>query len=228
MIALNLIFGLLPSLLWLSFYLREDVKPEPKKLILLIFFLGFLSTLPAIFFQFLFLKFLPSTAISPLFFNFIKYFFIVALIEEFFKFFVVATFIFGHPEFEEAVDGMIYMIVSALGFAAAENVLLSLDLVSFTEILGVSILRFLSGTFLHALSSGILGYFLAVYYFKERKWNLLLVGLLLATFLHGLYNFSIIMIERGWQIFFPFLILLSSAIFVSFLFQRLKGIKLKR
>jgi len=224
MIVLNLIFGFLPSLVWLSFYLREDVKPEPKKLILLVFFLGFISTLPAFFFQFLFLKFLLSTSISSYFFDFLKYFFIVAFIEEFFKFFVVATFIFGHPEFEEKVDAMIYMIVSGLGFAAAENILVSLNLVSFKEILGVSILRFLSATFLHALSSAIFGYFVALYYFRGKKWLRLSLGFLLATFLHGLYNFSIIKIEKEWQIVFPFFLLILSAIIVSFLFQRLKKI----
>jgi RsiW-degrading membrane proteinase PrsW (M82 family) len=219
---INFIFGFLPSLLWLSFYLKEDVKPEPKRLILTVFALGFIVTLPALFFEFLTLHFLSLFSFSKTIFNILKFFLAIALIEEFFKFFVVAIFIFDHPEFEEPVDGMIYMIVSGLGFAAAENLLISLRIVSFPEILEVSILRFLGATFLHALSCGIFGYFLANYYFKTKGKIDIFLGLIFSTLLHGIYNFSIISIETIWQIIFPILILIFASVLVSFLFKRLK------
>ena len=219
---INFIFGFLPSILWLSFYLREDVKPEPKKLILIVFTLGFISTLPALFFEYLALHFISIFNLSENIFNFLKFFFAVALIEEFFKFFVVAIFIFDNPEFEETVDGMIYMITSGLGFAAAENLLISLKIVSLPEVLEVSILRFLGATFVHALSCGIFGYFLARYYFKTKRKIQLLFGLISATILHGIYNFSIISIKMTWQIIFPVFILLFSFVLVSFLFKRLR------
>ena len=36
-IILYVIFGVLPSLAWLSYYLRKDVHPEPKRMVLAIF-----------------------------------------------------------------------------------------------------------------------------------------------------------------------------------------------
>jgi len=130
MIYLNLIFGILPSLFWLIFYLREDVNPEPKKLIIGAFILGSLSTLPSLFFEILLIHALSFFQLSQNLFNFLKFFLGVALVEEFFKFFVVFIFLFDHPEFNEPVDGMIYMITSALGFAAAENLLIALSITS--------------------------------------------------------------------------------------------------
>jgi len=219
---INIIFGFLPSLLWLFFYLREDVKPEPKKLILMVFALGFISTLPTLFFEFLTINFLSHFSFQEIFQNFLKFFFCVALIEEFFKFFVVAISIFGNPEFDEKIDGMIYMITSGLGFAAAENILISLRIVSFPEILEISILRFLGATFVHALSCATFGYFLSLYYFKTKRKIEILFGLIFSTILHGIYNFSIILIRKPWQTIFPIIILLFSFFFVSFLFKRLK------
>jgi len=49
--SIYIVFGILPSLIWLSFYLRRDVNPEPKLMILKIFFYGMLASLPAILFE---------------------------------------------------------------------------------------------------------------------------------------------------------------------------------
>ncbi len=220
---INIFLGFLPSILWLNFYLKEDVRPEPKYLVLKIFFLGILVAFLAIFFEFYFLKILLSFDISPFLFQILKFFFIIALVEEFLKFLVVFLFIFNHPEFEEPVDGMIYMIISALGFAATENTLISLSSLNFLQALQLSLLRFLGATFLHALCSGIFGFFVSLYYFRTRKKINLLFGLSLSTFLHGFYNFSIISIkDSSLQISFIFFFLFALFVFASFLFKRLK------
>ncbi|MDO8601327.1 MAG: PrsW family glutamic-type intramembrane protease, partial [bacterium] len=135
----------------------------------------------------------------------------------------------GHPEFDEPVDIMLYMIISALGFAALENLLILLPLAhpfQFMETFIVSGFRFAGATFLHALTSGLLGYFLAISCFKPKnRAKLLTKGLLIATALHGLYNFSIIEIDNGFRFLVPVIILMGLLIFVSLGFKRVKNLK---
>jgi len=91
----------------------------------------------------------------------------VALVEEYLKFLVVKKTILKSPEFDEPIDAPIYMIVSGLGFATLENILLfwkNTDAAYFPYL--ISFIRFISATFLHALTSGILGYFLAKSFFQ--------------------------------------------------------------
>ena len=213
-------FAFLPSLIWLSYYLRKDVRPEPKIKVLKIFIFGFFVAFLAAFFEVLILEFFGLFQLP--FSEFLKLFLAVALVEEFFKFLVIFFFVFGDPEFDEKIDSMVYMIICALGFAAAENLLIFLRIFSPFEAFGISILRFFGATFLHALCSAILGYFLAIYYFINRKKMEILKGIFLATFFHGLYNFSIVSIKESWHFIFPAFLILSLAALVSILFQRLQ------
>jgi len=150
----------------------------------------------------------------------------VALVEEFLKFLVVKEKVLRNPEFDEPIDAMIYMIISALGFAAGENILILVPLkyTLFSEIFGVSLLRFLGATFLHALCAAIIGFFIGLSFFEEkRRGKLIFFGLTLAILLHGFYNFSIMKGEGSLKLLVPLLLLLIAAIFVSFGFKKLKS-----
>lgn len=227
---LYLIFGLAPSIIWLSFYLRKDAHPEPKRTVLKIFFLGMgVAVLAAL------IENLVSIGFSKLngskILVQIGYIFLgVALVEEFLKYLVVENKYFGalgESEFDEPLDVMLYMIISALGFAALENVLLFFyGNLQFFETLLVSVLRFIGATFLHALCSGSLGFFMALSFFERKKRRpLLFTGFTIATLLHGFYNFSIMKITGGLRFLLPVLILGSLAVFVSFGLKKLKKIK---
>ncbi len=48
---LYIFLGILPSIIWLLYYLKKDTHPEPRLMILKIFFWGMLSALPAIFIE---------------------------------------------------------------------------------------------------------------------------------------------------------------------------------
>jgi len=238
--SLYIFFGVLPSLLWLQFYLRRDVKPEPKLMILKIFFYGMLLTIPAIFLEKAFFE-IKIFNLSPFTVSILNIFLGVALIEECLKFSLIKLKILNNPEFDEPVDAMIYMIIAALGFAAAENLLVLFSVgsqnstggefllplltpVFFGKIFEISILRFLGATFLHTLSSAIIGFFIGLSFFeKEKRKKLILAGMILATLLHGFYNFSIIEMEKGLNtLIIPFFLLVAAAIFVSFGFKKLK------
>lgn len=225
---LLLILALSPSIIWLLFFLRKDSHPESNQMILKIFFYGILAApLAALVEIGLFEKFselaaflsVPSVAlISALW---------VALIEESFKYLAVKEKVLNNPEFDEPTDAMLYMIIAALGFAAFENVLILLPLGSAFLIKGaaLSALRFVGATFLHALCSGLVGYFLALSFFETKKrWKLMITGLGIAVLLHAFYNFSIMTIEGNARFILPSAILIVLALAVSLGFKKLKKI----
>ena len=221
--TLYIVFGILPSLIWLNFYLRRDVGPEPKLMILKIFCYGMLATIPAIFLETaIFGEFSKLNFSSSVIFI-LNIFLGVALVEESLKFLAVKFGVLKNPEFDEPIDAMIYMITAALGFAAVENVLILLNLKPLSEIFGVSLFRFLGATFLHTLSSGICGFFIGLSFFNTKgRGKLVSLGLVLAILLHGFYNFYIMKGEGSLKVLIPFLLLTIAAIFVSFGFKRLK------
>jgi len=220
-------FAILPSLLWLNFYLKEDQRPEPKSMVLKVFLFGMIFAILALFLEMLLIEGIEKIRLSQKFIQIIKVFFMVALIEEFLKFLVVREVVFGSKELDEPIDCMIYMIISGLGFAATENLLLLFPLKGevFGKLFQVSLLRFVSATFLHALSSGIVGFFIGISFRKKERLKLISLGLFFATLLHGLYNFSIIEFEEKVGLFFSAILILISAYFVSILFKKIKRIK---
>ncbi len=146
---------------------------------------------------------------------------------------VVKKEVLKNSELDEPLDVILYMIIAALGFAALENILkfLSPEMfnLGFQKTLIMTGFIFISSTFLHALASGLFGYFLALSFFEARKKRYYFVlGLLTATLWHGFYNFSIINMMREKNLIFAIVvifILTSAAIIVSLGFQRLKKIK---
>jgi len=220
-------FGLFPSLIWLNFYLRRDVRPEPKLMIVKVSFFGFLAILPAFFLETAIIREFGKLNLSPFLLSTLDIFFGVALVEEFLKFLVVKDKVLIDPEFDEPVDAMIYMISAALGFAAGENllVLFPLKFSVLPQIFSISLLRFLGATFLHTLASGILGFFIGLSLRpRGKKWQLIFIGLALAILLHGFYNFSIMELEGNLKILIPSTLLIISAFFLSFSFKKIKNL----
>lgn len=232
-IILYIIFGILPSLVWLSYYLKKDLHPEPKATIIKIFLWGALITIPVFFIQIGLSELLDKTNLSPLIASIIHWFLIIAFIEEFFKFLVVKLKAINSPDLDEPIDIVLYMIIVALGFAAVENILYLFAPVgeaSFEAIINRAILitfiRFVGATFLHTLCSAVIGYSLAISCKDEKNKTLeIAFGVIVATLLHGLYNFSIIQLNGSLKLIIPagIIILLSVIVFRGF--NKLKKIK---
>jgi len=225
--------GLLPSFIWLLFFLKKDVHPEPKIMVLKVFFYGMLSVLPILAFVFLLETFGLIKVVAELLalsaFILIGYIFFWAAVEEILKYLVVKIKVLHSPELDEPTDIMLYMIIAGLGFAALENILILFNAHPFLripEILFLIVLRFIGATFLHALCSGTVGYFLALSFFETKKrQRLFFTGLGLAASLHWFYNFSIMEIDGNLRTLSLIVILVGLAIFVSFGFKRLKKLK---
>jgi len=221
---LYILFGLAPCIIWLLFYLRKDAHPEPKRMVIKVFFYGMLVAIPAVFLEMGFFEIVPKFAekLGSSWIVILNVFVGIALTEEVLKYLVVKRGVLRNPEFDEPVDAVLYMIIAALGFAALENILIlfslgpgllikeALEISAFT-----SFLRFLGAIFLHTLCSGILGYFLALSFFEAKKrLKLLITGLAIATFLHGLFNYSIMKIEETIMVVNDLIIFTSLPLFI--------------
>ena len=232
--SILLIFlGFVPSLIWLNFYFREDCHPEPKSLLTKVFLMGIIVSPLAILLQLLLVKCegmsslksfcLPFGFLQP---NSVEFFMWSAFVEELIKFYAIKLVILNNPEFDEPIDALIYMMAAALGFAAIENTLIVFqttpDGVAVT--INTLILRFIGATLLHALASGLLGYFLAIsWFFQHHRKKLIVIGLLMATLFHFTFNIVIFSFEgQITALLYTTSLLLGMAFLVSILFDRLK------
>jgi RsiW-degrading membrane proteinase PrsW (M82 family) len=200
-------------------------------MILKVFFFGVLSAVPAVFIELGFFQVVGRPPLSDLLplslISFLNIFVGVALTEETLKYLVVKKKVLRSPEFDEPLDAMLYMIIAALGFISLENLLIFLSpktfVLNLSETFVLTGFRFISATFLHALTSGTLGYFLALSFFATKKRGVLLLGgFFLAAILHGLYNLAIINMDKYMGLVLATIIITGLAIFVSFGFRKLK------
>ena len=239
---LYLFFAFLPSFVWLLFFLRKDSHPESNPMIIRVFFLGMLIALPAAGLEILFFQLSEKLNLSITLAAILNTFLGVALIEETLKYFVVKGAVINNPELDEPIDVVLYMIIAALGFAALENILILTPLAKgffLARAFEISVFRFLGATFLHALASGVLGYFLALSFLETKKRRgLLALGFSLAILSHGLYNFSILnptltikpltaimRTEGSFGLLIPLIVLLGLAVFLISRFKRLQKLK---
>ncbi len=224
-----IILGILPGIIWLFFYLQEDLHPEPKKLLAKTFLIGG-------FFAFLALlvELLADCSLVRNFQNCfgegnspiplsIAIIIIFSLIEEVAKFMGAFVSVHKNPAFNEPVDAMIYAVVASLGFATVENI----GAIGFeasqggfiTDPLEIISLRFIGATLLHTLAFAIVGYYWALSIRDFGKSRLILVGIAIATGLHALFNYFIL--EYGRMIL-PVLLLLVAGFFIISDFEKLK------
>ncbi len=174
LLARIILFAAAPSLFWLwLFYRRDRWEPEPKALVLKVFVAGALSALPAWLLQ----TFLPGP-VHPLYDMLVR----VALVEEACKLIPVILVATRTRQMNEPMDGIIYAVAAALGFATVENVLYGLWL-------GPAILvaRAFTSTLAHVALSGLVGY-------QIGRWRMggsparILVAFLAVVGLHGAYD----------------------------------------
>lgn len=224
-------FALAPSFIWLAFYLRKDSHPEPNMMIFRIFLLGMLITIPAIFIETFLEGFIRAFSLPHAWFLFLYFLLGIAFVEELLKYLVVRFAAFSNSALDEPLDVMLYMIIAGLGFAALENIFLLFRLIQIypaSDIFLINIIRLLEAVFLHALASGLLGYFLAISFFRKKHRKLLFVfGFASAVLLHGLFNFYIFYVggENFFLLLLPTVPLLALAVFISHGFRQLKNLK---
>ena len=224
-----LLLAFLPPIFWLLFYLREDRHPEPKRLLLVAFLGGMASAGLAIAAELLVvgrggLLTLDERVIG----NAVIVFLVIGLIEEYAKYLPIKFLIERRPDFDEPVDAMIYMMTAGLGFAALENLLFVFPVLRGDLLAGLSVTanRFLGANLLHALSSGIVGFFLARAWFHPHRRHFIALGVVFAALLHAAFNSLILAREVLTQgTLYLVLLLAIMAVMVFIDFERLKKSK---
>jgi protease PrsW len=213
------LLALLPSLFWFKVFLKEDYREsEPKKLLAIFFILGIVAGLASlgveIFISYVFFGDIvlgkEEYNLDEIWLrgNFLKILlvsiFAPPIVEEFFKCGAVKRAGMKSKHFNQIIDGMIYAIAVALGFAFMENFIYFMKF--FQEgadvLAGGFILRFLASTLLHTLATGTFGYYIAKAKFSapqssekgflSSKQKYLITGFILAVVIHLVFNFLII------------------------------------
>jgi RsiW-degrading membrane proteinase PrsW (M82 family) len=134
----------------------------------------------------------------------------IAVNEELLKFLLLTIYPLSRPHiFDEPIDGIVYSIMIGMGFATMENIFYA------TEFgLGTTIVRAFTAVPAHALFAVIMGYYAGLTWLHpERKYRLLLYGLLLAVIFHGVYDFLVLQAYYDWLV-----ILAVSGLWVSMYF----------
>lgn len=221
-----LVASFVPALLWLwFFYSRDRYEREPKSLIGKLFLWGLLAGPWAAGMNELLGGTLVQAAdhygtsgaiplaITLLLISIV----LLGLNEETMKYLVATNSVRNNPNFNERVDGMVYLTTAALGFAAGENFIYIIG--SYFGVLrsaaeagappgaatGAALvsafavtapLRAFLSTIGHVTWSGIVGYFLAEQIVEGRSGRAVLGGLLLAAGLHSAYDFPLFLRER--------------------------------
>ncbi len=209
--------GVVPSLLWLTFWLFEDrCQPEPKRFIVLCFIGGILAVLPALFLERMLVPFASGTTL-------LLYW---AVIEETLKFGAAALFALMWASYDEPLDAVIYLVTAALGFSAMENALFLMTPLAQGDLLRSVVtgdLRFIGATLLHTLSSATIGIVLALSFYRPAmaRRAAALGGVILAIFLHTLFNFFILE-GGGGNTFWVFLIIWCGIVGVLLATERIK------
>lgn len=181
--------GILPALLWLWFWRKEDrLHPEPRSLIMAAFMGGMLAVLPALPAEQWIWNATANTTIVIVGW---------AIIEEVLKYAASYFTALRRRENDEPIDSLIYLITAALGFAALENAFFLAGAFEKGGLAGgidLGMLRFVGATLLHVLTSGTLGFFLASGFYQNKFLKRLdwVIGLFAAIFLHAVFNFYIL------------------------------------
>jgi RsiW-degrading membrane proteinase PrsW (M82 family) len=182
------VLSLLPCLLWLFYFWRQDrYDREPFKTMAVTFLLGMFSTVFALIANTIGLSIFSFILGNGVLAQSLGFFLIVGPVEEGCKFLAVYCFAYHRPEFDEPVDGVVYSATSALGFAAAENVL-------YLSRIGIGIIpyRALLSNPGHALFSAFWGLAMSkakgLPNLKSRRFPVLVLGWSIAAVMHALFD----------------------------------------
>ncbi len=195
-LCIYFIVSLAPAAVWLWWIRRQDVyEPEPIHLMLKACLLGMAAAVPAVLLERLLTgltftggaDFLYVPDATDLYESSLYCFLIVAPIEEYLKYKVIRSTIYHSDEFNEPMDGIVYMTSAAIGFSALENALYMRGFGAW-----VLVVRMLLSTFLHVACSGIIGLYLGISRFHPKDASRLMTrGFIIAILLHGTYDFLV-------------------------------------
>ncbi len=183
---ITIALAILPALLLLWLFKKWDEKrPEPPGAIRNVVLLGMASCIPAAIIENILMAVMGKDLVNAQG-GMVNGLVVAATTEESMKLLVVMLFVWKKPHFNEVMDGILYVAAASLGFALLENILYSAGNI-FT-----GLLRAFTAVPLHAVGSGIMGYFVGrAKMGKGGTFPMILIGLGCAIVIHGVYDWSI-------------------------------------
>lgn len=197
---ISVIIAIIPPILWLTVFYRQDrLNPEPKSLVLKTLILGALVQkalyVPIISFVF------PqgNRSITTMGSNLVITIILVAVIQEAVKLLSIRYSVYPSKEFDEDIDGIIYGSALGLGFAAMTSIdnIISSGGAMLTNVTSLVVIE----TFAHASITGLSCYILGVS--KQRKFNIfrLPIALLIAAGLNAITQFLLnTVVRQGFKV----------------------------
>lgn len=181
-----LILAIAPGVAISSYIIfKDEYNREPRKHLLISFFLGVLSIIPAMLLELPLIWTSQSIFFNSLFGNACKAFLMVALPEELAKFLMLKSYAYRQPEYDEPFDGIVYAVMVGMGFATAENIMYVYEYGITT-----GVIRMFLAVPAHATFAIIMGYFMGKARFSiGREKYLLTAGLFWSVIFHGSYDF---------------------------------------
>lgn len=194
-IILNVFIAVIPSIILCSYVYQKDViEKEPMKMLLTLFFLGVLITIPASFMEKSLLTALGLNQSSINLVNaIIISYLIVALVEEGYKYLITYFGCWKNKNFDHVYDGIVYATFVSLGFATLENILYVLENGTQT-----ALLRAILSVPAHAFYAISCGYYLGLsklnYSIGNKRRGRLykILSFLVPILMHGTFDFLLI------------------------------------
>lgn len=191
-IAFLAVSAIVPAMLLLWVFYKRDLNPEPRDVLLKTFLRGLLAAVQAALVGAIPFLFIKGTVANSVLAGGLAAFALAAFPEEFFKYRVLTRYSARQAAFDEPMDGVVYGATASLGFAALENL-------SYVIAGGwnVAIARALTAVPGHSCLGAIMGYYVGQprfapgWSFSPRR------GLWVATLLHGLYDFPLLVFRRS-------------------------------
>ena len=191
----------IPAALWLGFfYLMDRHEPEPKQLVAGVCVLGALIAAPLADFvqsQFAPPAVLGVATLQPFTADRVLHAVLIAgLAQEMCKYAVVRYTIYMSREFDEPMDGVVYMMACGTGFAVWANYH-RMASQNHEVYLSIGAARAVVTTLAHASFAGLLGYVMGRAKFSRRsapvRGTLLMLGLIAAAAFNGQFT-----LVAGW------------------------------
>ena len=207
------LFGAVPAILVMFYFDWLDRKrPEPPWRLRFVSFAGMLSTLPVLGAELALgrVEFVTESAGAAAYHAFV----VAAMPEELAKLAVIWLVVWRRPEFDERLDGIVYAAHAGLGFALVENVGYLFGAEDLEAYWSTFVARAVLAVPGHAIWAGMMGYLAARRRFDGHGpglWG----GYALAVFLHGAYDWALMLMPKVSDLAAAFLAIIPVMIIVG-------------
>lgn len=169
-ISIAFLTAIIPALCWLALFYHKDYRdPEPKKVIAQTFLMGMVAGLPFLLLRLLMIR----LNIASFLFGELANVIVFAALEEIAKLSAAIFVVTRHKrDFNQLIDGVVYAIAAALGFAFMENLFYLSSFLAgsaaWADFIDLVAFRSLGTMLAHLLFSGMAGLIWAYAYFSTQ------------------------------------------------------------